>query len=124
MTQRQEKVAQRIKQEVSTIIHDEIKDPRIGFVTITKVELTPDLRFGKVFYSVLGDDAQKKSAKEGLESAYKFIRKLLGERIKLRYTPDIVFKIDASAEYSIKMSQIFEKLEEERKQKEGQDNDG
>ena len=123
MSQRKEKVAQRMKEEISDIIHNEIKDPRIGFLTITKVELTPDLRFGKVYYSIMGGDEQKKAAQEGLESAYKFIRRLLGERIKIRYTPDISFRVDDSCEYNLHIAEIFDKLEQERLKKKGADND-
>ncbi|MBU4305798.1 MAG: 30S ribosome-binding factor RbfA [Candidatus Omnitrophica bacterium] len=123
MSQRKDKVAEFIKQEVSKIIHDEIKDPRVGFLTITKVELTDDLRYAKIFYSILGDEEQKKAAQQGMKSAYKFIRKLLGERVKLRYTPDISFRVDNSIEYCFHMNEIFDKLEQERKQKEGATDD-
>jgi len=123
MSQRKDKVSQRIKEEVSKIIHDELKDPRIGFLTITKVELTDDLRFAKIFYSILGDKAQKKAAQDGLKSACKFIRKFLGERVKLRYTPDISFRVDKSIEYCIHINELFDKLEQERKQKEGTTDD-
>ena len=123
MSQRVEKVAQRIKKEVSAILHDEIKDPRIGFLTITRVQLTPDLRFARIFYSVMGSDDQKKKAKEGIESASKYIRKLLGERLVLRYTPDFCFKVDESIEYSIHIDEIFEKIHREREKKEGDTDD-
>lgn len=123
MTQRKEKVAQRIKKEVSEIIHDEIKDPRIGFLTITKVELTSDLRLAKISYSILGTPEQEISAECGLKSAQKFIRKLLGERLKIRYTPEICFKIDKSSEYSIYMNKIFEQISKEREEKKGNKND-
>lgn len=117
MWQRKEKVANKIKEEISKVIHDELKDPRIGFLTITKVELTNDLRFARIFYSILGQEKQKLMAKQGLESAIKYIRKLLGERLGLRYTPEICFRLDESSEYSIHMTEIFEKLEKEREEK-------
>ncbi len=123
MSQRKDKVAQRIKEEISRIVHDQIKDPRIGFVTFTKVELTDDLRHAKVFYSVLGNDEQKSEAKKGLESAHNYIRKLLAECLELRYTPDFSFKVDETVEYDIHMSEIFHKIEEERNQREGSSDD-
>ncbi|MDD5746806.1 MAG: 30S ribosome-binding factor RbfA [Candidatus Omnitrophica bacterium] len=123
MSQRKEKVAQRIKEEISDIIHNEIKDPRIGFLTITRVELTPDLRFGKVYYSIMGTDQQKKDAELGLESAYKFIRRILGERLTIRYTPDISFRVDDSCEYNLHIAGIFDKIDQERLKKKGADND-
>jgi ribosome-binding factor A len=118
MSQRKQKVAQRIKEEISEIIHDQIKDPRIGFLTITKVEISNDLRVAKIFYSVLGDDEKKKEAKLGLDSACKYIRKLLGDTLKLRYTPEIIFRLDTSSEYSMYIGKIFEKIERERLEKE------
>ncbi|MCK4994416.1 MAG: 30S ribosome-binding factor RbfA [Candidatus Omnitrophica bacterium] len=118
MSQRKEKVAQRIKEEISTIIHDKIKDPRIGFLTITKVELTNDLRSAKVFYSVLGEADKKKEAHDGLTSANKYIRKLVGDTMELRYTPEIFFKLDTSTEYGIHIGKIFDVIEKEREEKE------
>ena len=123
MSQRKDRVAQRIKEEISNIIHDKIKDPRIGFLTITNVEITNDLRIAKVFYSVLGDDDKKKEAKEGLESALKYIRKLLVETVELRYTPDIMFRLDTSVEYNMHIGGIFDKIEKERLQKEEEGKD-
>ncbi len=123
MSQRKERVAQRIKEEISNIIHDKIKDPRIGFLTITKVELTNDLRIAKVFYSVLGEDDKKKEARDGLDSAAKYIRKLLGDAVELRYTPEIIFKLDTSCEYNMRIGKIFDKIEKERLEKEEKGND-
>ena len=119
MSQRKIKVAQRIKEEVSSILHDEIKDPRIGFTTITRVEITNDLRSARIFYSVLGSEEQKKHAREGLNSCLKFCRKLLGERLKIRYTPDLAFKYDDTLDYDFRINEIFSKIEDERKEKEG-----
>lgn len=118
MSQRKEKVAQRIKEEISSILQTKIKDPRIGFITITKAELTSDLRIAKVFYSVLGEDDKKKEAQEGLKSANKYIRKLVGDTMELRYTPEIFFKLDTSTEYNLHIGKIFEKIEAEREEKE------
>ena len=114
MSQRQEKVAQAIKEEISTIIHDEIRDPRVGFVTITQVKLTADLRFARIFYSVMGDDEQKSKAQEGLDSAVKYLRKLLGDKMKLRYAPDITFEFDDTLHERIRLDELFDKIEKER----------
>ncbi|MFA5429986.1 MAG: 30S ribosome-binding factor RbfA [Candidatus Omnitrophota bacterium] len=107
---RSDKVSQAIKREVSNIIHNEMKDPRLGFVTITRVELTDDLRFAKIFYSVLGEEAVRKKSGEALESALGFIRKLVSERIKLRFSPEMVFKVDRSSEYSTHIEEILNEL--------------
>lgn len=112
---RQERVAEALKQEVSRIIHDELKDPRLGFITIISVELTKDLRFARVFFSILGNEKQEKDTLAALESGAGFIRKLIGDRIKLRFTPEIVFKLDKSAEYSVKIFEELERLKNERK---------
>ena len=107
---RSDKVAQAIKKEVSNIIHDEMKDPRLGFVTITEVELTQDLRFAKIFFSVLGTDEEKKKTAEALNSALGFVRKLVSERVKMRFSPDMVFKEDRSSEYSMHIEEIMNEL--------------
>lgn len=107
---RHDKVANALKKEVSLIIHDELHDPRLGFVTITRVELTPDLRHAKIFFSVLGKDEDYKKTKEALDSALGFIRRLIAQRIRLRFTPEIIFKEDRSSEYSIKIQEVLEEI--------------
>ncbi|MCX5702413.1 MAG: 30S ribosome-binding factor RbfA [Candidatus Omnitrophica bacterium] len=109
---RYEKVAEALRKEISSIIHDELKDPRLGFVTITNVDLTGDLRYAKVFFSVLGKDQEYKRTKEALDSALGFIRRLIAQRIRLRFTPEIAFKEDRSSEYSIKIQQVLEEIKE------------
>ncbi len=123
MSQRKEKVAQRIKEEISSIIQSKIKDPRIGFITITNVEITSDLRIAKVFYSVLGEDDKKKDAHDGLKSANSYIRKLVGDTMELRYTPEIFFKLDTTTEYNLHIGKIFEKIETERETREKEEGD-
>ena len=81
---RQDKVAEAIRQEASVIIHDKLKDPRLGFVTITNVEIAHDLRFAKIFFSVLGNDEAYKKTKQALDSSLGFVRKLLSQRLNLR----------------------------------------
>ncbi|MBI5145396.1 MAG: 30S ribosome-binding factor RbfA [Candidatus Omnitrophica bacterium] len=109
---RQERVAEAIQKEVSIIIHDELKDPRLGFVTVTRVELTPDLRYAKIFFSVLGKDEDYKKTKEALDSALGFIRRLVAERINLRFAPEISFREDRSSEYSVKIQEILNEIKE------------
>jgi ribosome-binding factor A len=107
---RQDKVAEAIKREASIIIHDELKDPRLGFVTITRVELTPDLSYAKIFFSVLGEEEDYKRTKEALDSALRFIRRLIAQRINLRFAPEIIFKEDKSNEYSIKIQKLLDEI--------------
>lgn len=105
-----EKVSEALKREIGSIIHDELKDPRLGFVTITGVEMTKDLRYAKVFFSVLGKDQEYKKTKEALDSALGFIRRLIAQRIRLRLTPEIIFQEDRSAEYSIKIQEVLDEI--------------
>lgn len=112
------RVQEAIRQEISLILQNNIKDPRIGFITVTKVDLAPDLRFAKVFFSVLGDMKAKQLALKGLNSAKGYIRGALSDKIKLRFTPDIAFKIDDSVEKAGTVLEILDKLEKERKERE------
>lgn len=118
-SQRPGRVREAIREEASRIVHGEIKDPRLGFITITKVDLTDDLRFARIFFSVLGEDKEKKLALKGLNSAKGYIRGLLADRLKLRYTPDIVFVIDESIEHMKHIYGILDKLKKERSDAEG-----
>ncbi len=112
---RQERVEEAIKKEVSLIIHDEIKDPRMGFVTITRVELSKDLRNAKIFYSVLGKEDAFKKTKLALDSAQGYIRSLVAQRINLRFATEIMFCEDHSTEYSVKIEEVLNKLKDNQK---------
>ena len=109
---RRDRVTEAIRKEVSLIIHEKLKDPRLGFVTVIKVELTPDLRLAKIFYSVLGKEEEHKKTKEALDSALGFIRRLIAQRIRLRLVPEISFKEDRSAEYSIRIQEALDEIKE------------
>lgn len=98
MTRRTEKLQEFIKEQVSEIIQQHVRDPRIGFVSITDVEVSADMRHAKIFVSVLGDEDAKSGTMAGLHSALKFIRGELGRRLEMRYTPEIMFKLDTSIE--------------------------
>ncbi|MBU3935844.1 30S ribosome-binding factor RbfA [Patescibacteria group bacterium] len=103
-----------MKKEISRILQEDLKDPRIGFVTITRIDLTGDLRHAKIYFSILGDEASQKASEEGIKSAVGFIRKLIGERLKLKYVPEIFFMLDRSLEYSIGLEKTFERIRNER----------
>ena len=108
--QRCERVAEEIRKEASNIIHHELKDPRLGFITITQVELTRDLRYAKIFFSVLGKEEERKKSREALESALGFIRRLVAERINLRFAPEIIFREDRSSEYRVRIEEILQEI--------------
>jgi ribosome-binding factor A len=109
---RHAKVSEALKREIGSIIHEELKDPRLGFITITHLELTPDLRYAKVFFSVLGKEEERQKSKEALESALGFIRRLIAQRIGLRLVPEISFHEDRSAEYSIRIQEALDQIKE------------
>lgn len=114
---RPERIANEMREIISTIIRNELRDPRIGFVTITRVEVTADIRNAKVFFSALGGKEEKERAAEGLNSASGYIRKLLGERLKIKFTPELIFRLDESTEYVIHLNKIFDKIHKEKKEK-------
>ena len=111
---RMTRVNDEITRELANIIRGELKDPRIGVMTsVLRVETTQDLKYCKVFVSVLGNDEEKQAAMKGLKSASGFMRHLLAERINLRITPELTFKLDDSVEYGIKMSKLIEQISAE-----------
>lgn len=107
---RSDRVGELIKEEISNMLIHEIKDPRIGFVTLTKVILSNDLRKAKVFISILGETAEREETFKGLLSAKGFIRGELGKRLTLRYIPELTFKLDPSVEYGARISQLLADL--------------
>lgn len=99
MSYRSHRVAEELKNEISAIIARELRDPRVGFATITEVKLSPDLRHARVFVSVFGSPQEKQETLLALNNAASFVRRLIGGRIKLRHTPDISFVYDESVEH-------------------------
>ncbi|MFD1177237.1 30S ribosome-binding factor RbfA [Paenibacillus puldeungensis] len=107
------RVSEQIKKELSVLIQSELKDPRIGFVTVTGVEVTPDLSQAKVYLSVFGDDEKKNESLKGLEKANGFLRTELGKRIRLRHTPELIFKIDESIAYGSRIEKLLGEISHE-----------
>lgn len=100
-----------IQREAANIIRSEVKDPRIVSLTsVVKAEATSDLKYCKIYVSVLGDEKEKAEVMKGLKNAAGFIRHLLAERINLRNTPEIIFKLDDSLEYAIKMNKLIDEI--------------
>ena len=108
-----ERVNQLMKREVSSMIQRDIQDPRLEFVTITNVVVSKDLRYAKISFSVLGPGERIRAAQDALDGARGFVRKLVGQRVRMRYTPEIEFVYDRSLEYS---ARIEEALNEIKKQ--------
>ena len=107
---RPERVQEALRQEISRVVLEEIKDPRIGFLTITKVDLTKDLRYAKVYFSVLGGAKEKALALKGLNSAKGYIRGMVADRISLRLVPEISFRIDESIEHTQEIHDLLKRI--------------
>ncbi len=104
------RVGEQIKKELSQILQAEFKDPRIGFTTVTGVEVTNDLSQAKVYLSVMGDDQQKEDTLAALAKGSGFLRTELGRRIRLRHTPELIFKFDRSIDYGSKIETLLQQL--------------
>jgi ribosome-binding factor A len=112
---RLERLRELIKAEFGQMLQRDIKDPRIGFVSVTDVEVSNDYSHVKIFVSILGDDAAKQATMDGLESAKGFIRTELGQRIRLRYTPEIHIIADDSMERGSRIIQLLDKVKNGQK---------
>ncbi|MGC4375676.1 30S ribosome-binding factor RbfA [Fictibacillus sp. Mic-4] len=104
---RSNRIGEQMKKELGDIIGRKLKDPRVGFVTVTGVEVTGDLQQATVYISVFGDDEQKQQTLHGLAKASGFIRTEIGKRIRLRKTPEIFFKFDESVEYGNRIETLL-----------------
>jgi ribosome-binding factor A len=111
---RLDRVNQLIKEEISTLLQRELKDPRLGFVTVTEVETAKDLRVAKVFVSVLGDERQWASSLAALTSARGFVRNWLRQHLDLRVTPDVDFRADRSMEHAAKIQSLLKQVQGDR----------
>lgn len=104
------RVADQIRMEVAEILSRKIKDPRVQFVTVTDVKMTADLKIARVYVSTLAPEQYEQQIAPGLKSAVGFIRTEVGKRLNLRYTPEVVFYQDTSAEYADRMEKILDSL--------------
>lgn len=118
MSIRATRVAEQMKKELSEIIGRKIKDPRVGFVTVTDVRVTGDLQQAKVYISVLGDEDKRQETLKGLATAKGFIRSEIGQRIRLRKTPEIQFEFDESIDYGNRIESLISDINSDRKQEE------
>jgi ribosome-binding factor A len=107
-SQRLRRVADQIQRELSGLLHSELKDPRVGMVTLTGVEVSPDLAHAKVFFTTLGDAEALTRTGTGLKRAAGFLRTELGHRLKLRVTPELRFVHDASVERGVRLSKLID----------------
>jgi ribosome-binding factor A len=114
------KVELQVKDEVSKIIITKLKDPRVGFVTVTAVEMTADLKSAQIFISVMGTQSQKTETISSLNDASKYIKAEMNQRIKLRYSPSITFRLDDTIDRAIRIGRILEDLGRDKSEEQKQ----
>lgn len=106
-----ERVNELIREEISELIRREVKDPRLNsFISVTEVVTSSDLRHARVFVSIMGTEEEKKQVEKGLAAAAGFLRRELGERLTLRYTPELVFQLDDSIERGSRLLQLINEV--------------
>lgn len=113
MSMRANRVAEQMKKELGDIIGIRLKDPRVGFVTVTDVEVTGDLQQAMIYISVLGEESEKAASLEGLKKAKGFIRSEIGKRIRLRVTPEIDFAFDESVAYGNRIDALLREVKKD-----------
>ncbi|MEE9614519.1 MAG: 30S ribosome-binding factor RbfA [Thermodesulfobacteriota bacterium] len=110
---RSDRVGDLIKEEVASIIlHGDIKDPRVGFVTVTSVRMSRDLKNVTVLFSMIGSDEERERSAEGLNSAAGYVRRVLAKRLRLKHIPSVRFEFDRSLEYAMHMNEIIKEVNE------------
>ena len=114
MRYRKLRVQDLLREEISSIIHKDMRDPGIGFVTILEVKMSEDLKNAKIYCSVYGSDEEKKKTLEALRRSKSYIRFLIGQRLTLRYTPEINFVLDDAFERVVRIEEILKKEEHAR----------
>ena len=111
-SRRPQRLALQIQQEVSLMISRDMKDRRVGFVTVTGVQLSPDLRHARIFISLMGSESEKEESLEALNHATGWVRHELGQRIRMKFLPEIVFQMDTSQEYGEHIDRLIDEIHE------------
>lgn len=111
---RPDRVADQIRKELSVLLAREVQDPGIGFLTITRVKVTPDLQQARVFYTIIGDEKARKETAKALGRALPFLRRQVGQRVHLRSVPELQFMYDASIEQQDRIERIIQDIQTER----------
>ena len=121
---RKDRLASEIVKETSKIILYELRDPRKGFVTVTRAKVSDDYRYAKIFVSIMGTPKQKKTVLGGLKHAQGYVQRELARRIQMRSFPEIHFELDDSIEKAFAVTNVIDKLSRERKAREANTEDG
>ena len=114
MTRRTERLGESFKEVLGDLLQLQVKDPRVGFVTITAVRVTPDLSKAHVYYTVLGEEDAREATRRGLESAAPFLRSEVGRRVRLRILPELVFHYDDTYERGLRVDTLIEEIHREQ----------
>ena len=109
---RANRIGELIKQELALVLSKEARDPRIGFITITEVKVSDDLKYARVFYSVLGNESTKEETAKGLAQAAGFLQRDIASKLNLRFTPHLSFTLDPSLDEGLKIDTIIRKIHE------------
>ncbi|MEO8483828.1 MAG: 30S ribosome-binding factor RbfA [Acidobacteriota bacterium] len=112
---RPERVGEEIRQELAQLIARDVHDPGVGFVTLTRVKISPDLQMARVYYTSLGDEKARRETQRALERATPFLRRHIAARVRLRRVPELRFEFDKSVEHQDRIEQILLDLEAERR---------
>jgi ribosome-binding factor A len=111
---RPNRVGDQIREELSAMLtRGEVHDPKIGFITLTRVQMTPDLQIARVYYTSLGDAAARKDTQKALDRATPFLRRQIGHRVQLRRVPEVEFRFDESIAHQDRIEQILQELHKE-----------
>ena len=116
MHSRPERVGDQILQEITTLLARSVQDPGVGFITVTRVKVTPDLQLARVYYTSLGDDKEKKQTEKALERVKPFLRRQVAQRIQLRRAPELEFRYDESIADLDNVERLLQQVREERRQ--------
>lgn len=107
---RPQRVGDQIRAELAGLLAREVKDPGVGFVTLTHVKVSADLQVARVYYTVLGDDKQRKTSAQGLQRALPYLRRQIAGRLQLRRAPELVFQYDESVERGERIERLFQDI--------------
>jgi ribosome-binding factor A len=121
---RPDRVGDQIRSELALLIAREVHDPGVGFLTLTRVKVTPDLQLARVYYTSLGDETAQRETARALQRAAPFLRRHLGQRIRLRRVPELEFFYDESIARNDRIEQILQELKAERHEPTGDDDPG
>ena len=113
-SRRSRKVADQVKNEISWVLQQKYKDPQNGMITVTKVKISRDLKYATIYFTVLGQDIDIKESEKALKKAIPFLRKEFGQRVRMKFVPELRFFYDDSLEYSAHMEKLFKKINDNK----------